>query len=194
MKIVFRKICFILLSSCIFFTSCRVPRTYFTQEIRDKITENKLPLREVQFYIDRDVELTREVDSAERAKVNENHRVEIRNGRAIEIISLPKYTPGIFKFASNNNNINIAFDINNENETLNFAVSNSGYYSSIYSITALEWLNSGATGRLLYENKDFFLTGTSTAARLMMKKQHSLDQKMKKRKLKGILLEGADKK
>ena len=100
---------FIVLPSC-------STKSYFTKEIRDIVEANNNSLTKLQFYIDRDVELRRELSSGD-IKVSSG-KVKFENGKYIHIIFLKKYTPGICTKVSKNS-IDVSFEAG-EGKNLSF--------------------------------------------------------------------------
>ena len=108
----------ILIHLTLTITSCSVPKSYFTVGIRTKVESKSIPINKLQFYVDRDVELRRELSSGD-MKVSSG-KVKFENGKYIHIILLKKYTPGI---CTNyyDNAVDISFELG-DGKNLTFGV------------------------------------------------------------------------
>ena len=67
--------------SAILFASCSTPKTYFNSAVRTQVERSAIPLEKLQFYVDRDVEIRREVASSS-AKVSSGI-IKLENGFTI---------------------------------------------------------------------------------------------------------------
>lgn len=82
----------------------------FTQEIRNKLETQNIDLSKLQYYVDGDIVLAREV-SSENAKIEKGELV-FRNGKYYETITLKRNTPGVCT-AVYPNRLSVSFDENN---------------------------------------------------------------------------------
>lgn len=127
----------VLLSSC-----AGTRKVAFTQEVRNKLEAQNIDLSKLQYYVDGDVVLAREV-SSENAKV-EKGEVVLHNGKYYETITLKPNTPGVCT-AVYPNRLNISFD-ENGNSFLPFVQAANNTYqiinNDIYNTNAsLVWYN-----------------------------------------------------
>lgn len=100
-------LCFVVLLTL---SSCAgTKKVEFTQDVRNKLEAQNIDLSKLQYYIDGDIVLAREV-SSENAKVEKGELV-FRNGKYYETITLKRYTPGVCT-AVYPNRLSISFDEN----------------------------------------------------------------------------------
>ena len=119
--------------------SCRSSKTYFTPQIRTKVENAGINLNKIQFYVDRDMELKREI-TKEEASVTKG-KVKIIDGKYINIIDLEKYTPGICS-ATFPDKILVSFETG-ENKALTFGKTRDASATDPYKILAFEWYDNG---------------------------------------------------
>lgn len=176
------KISNLLLSLTIIAISCKTPKTYFSQEIREKVESKPGLLTEIQYYIDRDVELRRELPSRDSIAVASG-QVKFENGKIIDVILLKKFTKGICKIGYDQS-VKVAFE-KDKNETLTFSIENRNISSAIYQIGAQEWLQNNI-GRVTYDKKTYFIQPGGSFAMLMIKKSVINKLIVKKRTMGGV--------
>lgn len=164
----------------LFLCSC-APMSYFTEGIRNKVEARNIEVDKLQFYIDRDVELRREVTSGN-AKVTSG-KVKFENGKFINIIILKEGTRGVCT-KINDKELEIAFEVG-ENKSLVFGSSNDKDLSAIYHIYAQEWVK-GRTGKITYDNESYYIQPEGARAQLMIQKSAVDKLEVKTRKMKGV--------
>ncbi|MGP8215727.1 MAG: hypothetical protein ACLQQ4_09215 [Bacteroidia bacterium] len=164
-------------------TSC-VPKSFFTTEIRTKVEADSIPLSKLQFYVDRDVELRREVSSAN-TKVTSG-QVKFENGKYVHIILLKKFTPGVCTQV-HKNSIEISFDMG-DGKTLTFGVTAMASPNEIYRLFANEWINEdiGRIGKIKYDNETYYIQPGGADARLMIKKSVIANLTVEKKTMSGV--------
>lgn len=96
-----------LLSSC-----AGTRKVAFTQDIRNILESKNIDLTTLQYYVDGDVVLAREI-SSDTAKVVKGE-VVLQNGKYYETITLKSNTPGVCT-AVYPNRVSVSFDANNNN-------------------------------------------------------------------------------
>lgn len=165
--------------------SCSGPKSYFTVGVRAKVESKSIVLSKLQFYVDRDVELRRELSSTD-AKVTSG-KVEFENGKYIHIILLKKYTPGV---CTNyyDGKVDISFELG-DGKYLTFGVSNGANSETIYQIFAQEWINSENIGKVIYDDKTYYIQPNGVDASLMIKKSVVDKLEIKKRVMTGRKLD-----
>jgi len=84
---------FVFTLTVLFITSCS-NKVYFSTDVRKQLEDKKIPINKLQFYVDRDVELRREL-SSEETKTASSGIVRFENGKYIEIIKLRMLTAGV---------------------------------------------------------------------------------------------------
>lgn len=165
------------LSSCIF-ASCSTPKTYFTSSVRSDVEASSIPLSSLQFYVDRDVELRREVSSSN-AKVSSGV-VRLEHGKYINIITLKKNTPGVCTGAYNDR-IDVAFEMG-DGRYLTFGKLKRDNFAP-YTLYANSW--SHDLGQITYDGQSYYILPGGSEARLMIKKNVLQTFKTEKRNMNG---------
>jgi hypothetical protein len=139
---------FIFIFISVILISCSTRKTYFTEATRNRLESKAIPISKIQFYIDRDVELRRELSSGD-AKVNSG-KVLFENGKYVHIILLKKHTPGVCTKLYTGK-IDVSFEIGND-KSITFSASKDG----IYKIAAIDWKDQNG-GKILYEGETYYI-------------------------------------
>ncbi|MEO6252485.1 MAG: hypothetical protein ABIO79_04235 [Ferruginibacter sp.] len=156
-------------------TSCStLKRSYFTVDTRKRVEEIAIPVEKLQFYVDKDVELKREL-AARDAKVTSG-KVVIENGKYVNIIILKAGTQGVCTVALNNT-LEISFE-NGDNKNLRFGVPEKASSSAVYSLFADQWMNSYntynpnvvQTGKIVYDGEVYYMRFSGDRPKLMIQK------------------------
>ena len=158
--------------------SCSASKTYFNGQIRKKIEQDGVPLSKLQYYIDRDVVLQREVIQGE-AKVTTGI-VRFENGKKLEIITLKKNTPGV---CVNNTpgKLLISFEVG-EGKSITFGKTKVAGQMEPYKILINDWI--GSNGVITYEGKQYMVKDGYDAA-IMIKTSELNKYEVNKRQVKG---------
>jgi hypothetical protein len=166
-------------------SACSTPKSYFTAETKNRIDANSIPVQKLQFYIDKDVELRRELSSKDDTKVSSG-KVILENGKYVNIILLKKGTPGICTNA-NGGMLDIAFESGN-NKNISFALPLGANSNTAYSLSAEKWLNNYNTaevGKITYDGQVYFMRFNGARPKLMIKKSDINNYEVNKRTMKG---------
>jgi hypothetical protein len=174
-----KKLNFLPVLAILFF-SCSSQKSFFTAEVRARVESSSTPVSKLQFYIDQDVELRREV-TADEAKVTTDGKVILLNGKYVNVILLKKNTPGVCTNAGPNK-LDIAFETG-DGKSLTFGVLNSYGSDGSYRIFADAWNNEH--GRIRYDGKLYNIQPNSIEAKLMIKKKEADKFEITKRTMKG---------
>jgi hypothetical protein len=177
---------FLLIALGLFLVSCGSQKSYFTVAVRDRLEENSVPLNQLQFYVDRDVELRRELTSGN-IQVSSG-KVKFENGKYIHIILLKRNTPGICT-TSKDNKLDISFETG-DGKFLTFGVATNAAPEAGYQIFAREWINSGKGsgnefGKIMYDNQEYYIQPGGAKAKIMIRKSVVAKFEVKKRVMKG---------
>jgi hypothetical protein len=158
--------------------SCGSSKSYFTSDVRTRVEKNGISVEKLQFFVDRNVELRREVSSRD-AKVTSG-KIKLVNGHYINIIDLKKKTPGICTgFYSNS--LNVAFE-SGDGQYLAFGVPAYGS-DNVYQILAQTWNNG--QGKVMYEGNSYYIQPSGVEAKLLIDKSIIDKLQVKKRTMKG---------
>lgn len=174
-----------LLFLSIFFCSCS-PKIYFTKEVRDFAETNKIPLTKVQFYVDRNVELRREVTSGD-VKASSG-KIVLENGKYVHIILLDTRTGGACIKVRDNRTLDIAFETG-DNKFLTFnspAVKFLDKSDSKYELVIGDYNSNRDASEIKYEGYTYYVNRTDAMATLKVKKKSFSKLKVNERRMKGV--------
>ena len=174
----------ILLLAVIGLAACSTPKSFFTADTRNKVEEKGIPLEKLQFYIDKDVELRRELSSRD-ATVHSG-KVKIENGKYINIILLKQGTLGVCT-GENQHSVDIAFE-SGESKSLVFDLPTRSFNNNVYSLDAEKWLtpyNSPEIGKITYDGDVYFMRFSGPRPKLMVKKTSKDKFEVNKRVMSG---------
>lgn len=160
------------------FASCSTPKTYFTSSVRSDVEASSVPLTKLQYYVDRDVELRREVSSSN-AKVSSGV-VRLEHGKYINIITLKKNTPGVCTKAYNDR-IDVSFEMG-DGRYLTFGKLKRDNYAP-YTLYASSWNRD--LGEISYDGMQYYILPAGSEAKLMIRKDVLQTIKTEKRKMNG---------
>lgn len=163
------------------FTSCSSSKVYFSPNIRQKVENSGTPLSQLQYYIDRDVEISREIIKGE-TKVTSGV-VRFENGKDLNIITLKKNTPGVCTQVLADK-VYISFEVG-EGKYLTFGRTKNGTDDDPYRILANSWI--GDFGSINYEGKKYFIH-SGTEASILIKTSELNRMDVNKRQMKGRIV------
>jgi hypothetical protein len=168
-----------VLFSVIVFASCSSSKTYFTPAIRSRVEANSVPLTKIQYYVDRDIVLKRELDKGETKVISGS--VKFENGHYVNIITLKKGTPGVCTVVAPNK-LSISFEAG-DGKFLNFGKTLEGTSTDPYRVLANQWVND--EGVITYEGKPYHIESSGTEASVKIKTKWLNVNKVEKRQMKG---------
>lgn len=168
-----------VLFSVILFTSCSSSKTYFTPAIRSRVEANSVALTKIQYYVDRDIVLKRELDKGETKVVS--GAVKFQNGHYVNIITLKKGTPGICTVVAPNK-LSISFETG-DNRYLTFGKTLNGTTTDPYRVLANQWIND--EGVITYEGKPYHIESSGVEAGVKIKTKWLNVDKVETRQMKG---------
>ncbi|MFP5041603.1 hypothetical protein [Parasediminibacterium sp. JCM 36343] len=160
------------------YSSCSSSKTYFSNNIKDKVEASGTPLTKLQYYIDRDVELSREVLQGETKVTSGVLRVE--NGKNLNIITLKKNTPGVC-LKTQDGKLLISFE-DGENKYLTFGKTKYATNNDPFRVLANSWI--GNYGLITYEGKQYFIHSGGDASIMIKTSELNMEQ-VNKHKMKG---------
>lgn len=163
------------------FASCSSSKIYFSTAIRQKVENIGTPVTQLQFYIDRDVELSREILKDE-TKVTSGE-IRFENGKNLNIITLKKNTPGVCTKVLPDKII-ISFEVGDD-KFLTFGKTKFALDTDPYKILANSWI--GDYGSINYEGKKYFIHKGGNAS-VLIKSSELNNVEVNKRKMKGRVI------
>lgn len=175
----------IALSSC-----STLSKSYFTVDTRKRVEERAIPVEKLQFYIDKDVELRREL-SARDARVSSG-KVVFENGKYVNIILLKAGTSGVCTQALNNS-LDISFE-NGDSKNIRFNVPERASSAAVYSLFSDQWMKTYRTaydpltteiGKVVYDGDTYFMRFSGERPKLMIQKTAQDKYQVNKRVMSG---------
>ena len=163
-------------------TSC-APKVYFTTDLRKKIENANISLKDIQYYSDRRVTLKRELESGNTQV--QTGKVRFENGKYIHYIILKPNTPGVCKNIYRNK-LDTQFE-NGQNRVLSFGISEDDDNNEPYQIFASKWENN--IGEIKYDSYTYYIQSHGSRAKLQIKKSVLNKIDIEKRKMKGIRIQ-----
>jgi hypothetical protein len=147
--------------SILLLTACSPKTIYFTQQTRKKIENNKIDLKDIQYYNSHQIILQRNL-SYEETKVASG-KISIENGEFVEMIILKKKTPGICE-SYTQYSLDVSFE-QGDNRKLRFVLNP----EKNYQVSATEWKNK--FGKVSYDTLTYYIKPGGEKALLKVKKE-----------------------
>ena len=180
--------CILFISVGLFFWGCASGRRFtsnteyvpFTTGLQQRILNNNLDIKKVQFFIDQKLILRKSLGSR---KVDIKSGVLLfENGEYIQEVVIPKYTPGICE-SVNGNNLLVSFE--SSNNDMEFGPGQ--YTHNLFMLYGKNW-NNGA-GDIAYDNTIYKVTcgscTSATEAKLVVKRSEADKYNTNSRVVKG---------
>ncbi len=167
-------------------SACGSSKSYFTTDVRSRVEKSSVSVQQLQFYIDRNVELRREVTSKD-TKVTSG-KVKLVNGKYVNIIELKKNTPGVCT-GFYTGSLNIAFE-KGDGQYLTFGIPTNSDYTNVYQIMGEPWTNGQQ--KVFYEGNAYYIQPGGTSAKLLINKSVIDKSGIKSRTMKGRTLDSHD--
>ena len=158
------------------------PKSYFTVGTRSFAENNNIPLTGLQYYVNRDVVLKRELSSGE-AKLQTSGKIITEQGKYIHIITLQKNTPGVCPKVGSSRSLDISFETEDQ-KYLTFGSNISANPDGIYQILAQEW-DEQKVGKVIYDGKVYYIQPGGGDAKLMYMESKTNKNKTEKNRMKG---------
>lgn len=167
-----------LLAGC---SSSRKNFVPFTRDLRTKLEKENIDLRQVQFYVDQKLILSRNMGD-QKLEVKSGV-VRLENGQYMNDVIIPAFTPGI---CDNSDNDKLMISFEKGNNDLAFGPG-SGYTFNDYVLYGTEWRNG--TAAVTYDSNKFRArcgTCSDVASATLVIRKSTLDKmERKSRTLKG---------
>ncbi len=141
--------------------SCAPSLSYYTEKVHHELGRHEGDLKDIQFYISRDIVLWRDVSSG--TSVVSNGKIKMVEGRRVEEVIIEHGTPGVFLFSPKKDQYAIGFDPNDDSKFLVFAPSSQ--MNGRYVLLAKEWGRS--FGKVSYGDQVYKTSAESAYSYLM---------------------------
>ncbi len=168
-----------LLTVISFLASCSPRLTPFTKDLQVENDWSESELKEIQFYLSRDIVLYRSAKNSD-AKI-EDGKIRMVDGRKVEEVVIESGTPGVMVFSPKDNRIAVSFEEGSDKRFLMFGPSPK--YGDKYVLLAKEWKKR--KGEVTYEGKTYYTNAESAYAALMVDLKKHKRTKVKSRYPKG---------
>ena len=142
----------------LFLSSCTSYLTPYTSTTQTKTNFGEEQLKKVQFYLEGDITLYRDVSNSETEITS--GEIKMVDGKKVEQIVIKSGTPGVVVTAENRDTFLVSFDA--DGSYLRFGVNND--YAGKYTMMAKKW--EGRTGIVDYAGKEYKSTPESIYAYL----------------------------
>ncbi len=149
---------FTILTVAVLFSSCTVYLSPYTSHTQDQTSFNEEQLKKVQFYLEGDITLTRDLSNSETEITS--GEIKIVNGQKVEQIIIRSGTPGVVIRAENEDTFIVSFDA--DGTFLRFGAN--ADYGGKYTLMAKKW--DGRAGIVDYGGKEYRSTPESIYAYL----------------------------
>jgi hypothetical protein len=157
----------------------------FTRDLKAKLEKDNIDIKQVQFYVDQKLILSRNLGE-QKVEVTSGV-VKLENGKYINEVIVPAFTPGVFE-STDNDKLMVSFEKGNND--LAFGPG-SGYTFNQFVLYGTEWKN-GTTSVTFDSNKFRARCGTCpdvASVALVVRKNEIDKMERKTRTLKGRTVE-----
>lgn len=142
-------------------SSCSPQLSPYTTRLHTEMNLDEYTLKQVQFYVSKDVTLHRDVGDSD-TEIN-NGRIKMVNGRMVEEVLIPAGTPGVLMQMPNSDKLAVSFEVTSDDVLIfGAAVEQAG----AFSLMAKDWQHR--IGKVEYGGKIYRTTPESAGAILMV--------------------------
>lgn len=178
---IMKNILFIL-STLLFGFSCSPHLSPFTQELYQSNNWTVDDLKQIQFYLSKDIVLYRKVSKGE--STIHGGKIKIKKGQKIEEIIIEAGTPGIVLFSPKKDRIAVSFESSGTDKYLIFGPNPK--VGERYVLLAKDWKKR--KGKISYDDKIYFTDSESAYASLLVDLKKVRKVSLSKRKANGRTL------
>jgi len=168
-----------------FFVSCSPRYSYFTKSLYEKENWTKDDITRIQFYISRDITLTRAVSEGE-SSITEG-KIRIINGRKVQQVVIKSGTPGVLVLMPKEDRFAISFE-EDDNEAYLMFGPNPKYYDR-FALLAQDWEREN--GKVHYKGQVYNVDSNSAYASLMVDLKREGENQYETRKVQGRTVKGS---
>lgn len=168
-----------------FFVSCSPQYSHFTKSLYEKENWTKNDIMRIQFYVSRDIRLTRSVSDDETA-ISEG-KIRIINGRKVQQVVIKTGTPGVLVLMPREDRFGISFEENDNEAYLMFGPNPK--YNDRFALLAKDWERDH--GKVHYKGQLYDVDNESAFAALMVDLRREGDSQYETRKVQGRTVKGS---
>ena len=153
---------FTILSIVLLGFSCSPHLSPFTQELYQNSNWTVDDLKQIQFYLSKDIVLYRKVSKGESSI--HGGKIKIKKGQKIEEIIIEAGTPGVVLFSPKKDRLAVSFESNGNDRFLIFGPNPK--VGDRYVLLAKDWKKH--RGKISYDDKIYFTDSESAYASLLV--------------------------
>lgn len=143
-------------------SSCSSKLTYFTEDLYHEQGWSEEELKQIQFYVSHDIHLKRQLTGGKSEIIS--GKIKIENGRKVELVVIPKGTPGTFLFSPKSNRFAISFEEGGDKRYLMFGPNRK--YNDRFVMLASDWKRRNGT--VNYDGKKWKVDSDDAYAALLV--------------------------
>ncbi len=163
-------------------SACAPSLSPFTQRLQKENRWSTTELKQIQFYLSKDIVLYRQASSGD-SKI-EDGKIRMVDGRRIREVIIPKGTPGVLIDLPKQNRFAVSFEKADDRFLLFGPNPKRG---NRYVLLAKEWKRN--RGKVLYGGETYYTNGENSLATLMVDLKKSRKVSVKSRTAKGRTLD-----
>jgi hypothetical protein len=168
---------------CLFIISCSPQYSYFTEDLYKKQNWSQEDVGRIQFYVSRDIVLTRAMNEGE-TKISEG-KIRIKNGRKVEQVVIKAGTPGVLVLMPKEDRFAISFEEDND-AYLMFGPNPKN--DDRFALLAQDWDRDH--GKIHYKGKVYNVDSESAYASLMVDLRKTGESEYQTRRVSGRTIKG----
>lgn len=174
-----------LIACCgIILSSCSPRYTYFTESLYEKQKWSAEDVRRIQFYVSKDIVLTRSVSDDE-TSITEG-KIRIINGKRVQQVIIRERTPGVLVLMPKEDRFAISFE--EDDEAYLMFGPNPKYYER-FALLAQDWERSN--GKVHYRGQVYNVDSESAFAALMVDLRREGQNEYETRRVQGRTVKGS---
>jgi hypothetical protein len=179
------KTYFIAMIFCFgFFVSCTPQYSYFTKTLYEKEKWTKEDIQRIQFYVSRDIILTRDI-SEDETSIQEG-KIRMINGRKVQQVIIRQGTPGVLVFMPRDDRFAISFEENDNEAYLMFGPNPK--YEDRFALLAQDWERNN--GKVHYKGQLYDVDAGSAFAALMVDLRREGQSQYQTKRVEGRTIKG----
>ena len=180
------KIQWLTMLLCIgFFISCSPRYSYFTKSLYEKENWTKEDIMRIQFYVSKDIVLTRTVSDGE-TSITEG-KIRIINGRKVQQVVIKTGTPGVLVLMPKEDRFAISFE-EDDNEAYLMFGPNPKYYDR-FALLAQDWEREH--GKVHYNGQLFDVDNSGAFSALMVDLKREGQSQYETKRVQGRVVKGS---
>jgi hypothetical protein len=169
--------------SIVVLSACSPQYTFFTEDLNEKQKWSAEDIRQIQFYVSRDIILSRALTENE-TKISEG-KIIMKDGRKVEQVVIKSGTPGVLVLMPKEDRFAISFE-ESDDAYLMFGP-NPKYYDR-FALLAQDWERDG--GKIHYKGNVYEVDAASAYASLMVDLRRTGTNEYQTRRVQGRTVKG----